>query len=80
MTNWPVQKDIWAHVFRNILKINPIYCSLLITEAPFALPSLQVRRLSACQLPSLTTERHICIVVRGTACTSVQCLLYCVRK
>ena len=81
MTNWSVQKDIWTHVFRNILKINPVYCSLLITEAPFALPSLQVyNRLSARPLSSLTTERHLGIVVRGTAFTSVQCLLHRVRQ
>ena len=46
MTNWSVQKEIWAHVFRNVLKVDPAHCNLLITEAPFALPSIQVRTMS----------------------------------
>ena len=46
VTNWSVQKEIWAHVFRNVLKVDPAHCNLLITEAPFALPSIQVRTMS----------------------------------
>ena len=40
VVNWDLQKEIWSHVFSKILKIDPRRCHLVLTEAPFNLPSI----------------------------------------
>lgn len=40
VVNWDLQKDIWDHVFRKVLKIKPKECHLVLTEAPFNLPAI----------------------------------------
>ncbi|XP_057785539.1 actin-related protein 6-like [Salvia miltiorrhiza] len=41
LINPDLQSSIWAHLFTNLLKINPSTSSLLLTEPLFALPSIQ---------------------------------------
>lgn len=38
---WDVEKPVWWRAFRNILQQQPQECGLLVTEAPFNLPSIQ---------------------------------------
>eukprot|EP00271_Cylindrocystis_brebissonii_P004517 TRINITY_DN16211_c0_g1_i1.p1 TRINITY_DN16211_c0_g1~~TRINITY_DN16211_c0_g1_i1.p1 ORF type:complete len:478 (-),score=75.71 TRINITY_DN16211_c0_g1_i1:438-1871(-) len=41
VVNWEAQKEIWDRAFNVHLKVKPPECSLLLTEAPFTLPSIQ---------------------------------------
>eukprot|EP00238_Polyblepharides_amylifera_P003974 CAMPEP_0196592406 /NCGR_PEP_ID=MMETSP1081-20130531/72667_1 /TAXON_ID=36882 /ORGANISM="Pyramimonas amylifera, Strain CCMP720" /LENGTH=429 /DNA_ID=CAMNT_0041916097 /DNA_START=127 /DNA_END=1416 /DNA_ORIENTATION=- len=41
VTNWDILRDIWAHVFKHLLKVDTKQCSLLVTEPLFNLPVLQ---------------------------------------
>ncbi|GBG92461.1 hypothetical protein CBR_g55542 [Chara braunii] len=42
LVNWEVQKDIWEHAFKNILKVRPADCvGLVLTEPLFNLQSMQ---------------------------------------
>ncbi|KAH6779270.1 actin-related protein 6 [Perilla frutescens var. hirtella] len=41
LINPDLQSSVWAHLFTNLLKINPASSSLLLTEPLFALPSIQ---------------------------------------
>ncbi|KFK33848.1 hypothetical protein AALP_AA5G067700 [Arabis alpina] len=41
LINPELQRDIWSHLFTSILHINPTSSSLLLTEAPMAIPSVQ---------------------------------------
>ncbi|GAV82488.1 Actin domain-containing protein [Cephalotus follicularis] len=41
LINPDLQRDIWAHLFSNLLRINPTHHSLLLTEPLFTLPSIQ---------------------------------------
>lgn len=39
--NWDAQREIWNHVFKNVLKVDTEGCDLVITEPLFTLPSIQ---------------------------------------
>lgn len=41
LINPDLQSSLWAHLFSNLLKINPVASSLLLTEPLFTLPSIQ---------------------------------------
>ncbi|KAF9601401.1 hypothetical protein IFM89_019674 [Coptis chinensis] len=41
LTNPDLQKEIWSHIFKTLLHINPNTSSLLLTEPLFNLPSIQ---------------------------------------
>ncbi|KAL1918512.1 uncharacterized protein VTP21DRAFT_3172 [Calcarisporiella thermophila] len=42
LTNWEVEKTIWDHVFsKEVLKVDPDECSLLLSEPCFNLPNIQ---------------------------------------
>jgi len=44
VVNWDLQKDIWDHVFKKVLKIKPKECHLVLTEAPFNLPAIMAEQ------------------------------------
>ncbi|XP_021899148.1 actin-related protein 6 [Carica papaya] len=41
LINPDVEREIWSHLFSSILHVNPASSSLLLTEGPLALPSIQ---------------------------------------
>ncbi|CAK0737465.1 hypothetical protein CVIRNUC_000917 [Coccomyxa viridis] len=41
LVGWDVEKPVWWRAFRSILQQQPQECGLLMTEAPFNLPSIQ---------------------------------------
>ncbi|KAL5697952.1 peptidylprolyl isomerase [Ranunculus cassubicifolius] len=41
LINTDLQKEIWSHMFKNLLRINPSNSSLLLVEPLFNLPSIQ---------------------------------------
>ena len=40
VVNWDLQKEIWDHIFKKVLKIKPKECHLVLTEPPFNLPAI----------------------------------------
>ncbi|BDA44347.1 Actin-related protein 6 [Coccomyxa sp. Obi] len=41
LVNWDVEKAVWWRAFKSLLQVQPQDCSLLMTEPPFNLPSIQ---------------------------------------
>ncbi|KAK9866229.1 hypothetical protein WJX84_000602 [Apatococcus fuscideae] len=41
LVNSELEREIWARAFRSVLKVDPNSSSLLLTEAPFALPAVE---------------------------------------
>lgn len=41
LINPELQRDIWSHLFTSVLRVNPASSSLLLTEPPLAIPSVQ---------------------------------------
>ena len=39
--SWEVEKSVWWRAFKSMLQQQPQDCGLLMTEAPFNLPSIQ---------------------------------------
>ena len=46
---WDVEKPVWWRAFRSILQQQPQECGLLMTEAPFNLPSIQASTMQVTQ-------------------------------
>ena len=40
VVNWELEREVLAHAFRHALGVDPTGCDLVITEPPFALPSV----------------------------------------
>ena len=40
LVNSELEREIWARAFKSVLKVDPASSSLLLTEAPFALPAI----------------------------------------
>lgn len=51
LVNSELEREIWARAFRSVIKVDPASSSLLLTEAPFALPAIE--ELTAQVLPVL---------------------------
>ena len=57
---WDVEKPVWWRAFRNILQQQPQECGLLMTEAPFSLPSIQASTMQVTQaLPDALVSTHL---------------------
>ena len=41
LVNPELEREIWARAFRSVVKVDPASSSLLLTEAPFALPAVE---------------------------------------
>ena len=49
LVGWDVEKPVWWGAFRSILQQQPQECGLLMTEAPFNLPSIQASTMQVRQ-------------------------------
>ena len=57
---WDVEKPVWWRAFRHILQQQPQECGLLMTEAPFNLPSIQASTMQVTQaLPDACVSAHL---------------------
>ncbi len=54
--SWDVEKSVWWRAFRSMLQQQPQDCGLLMTEAPFNLPSIQTSTMQ------VIPEHSQCIV------------------
>jgi hypothetical protein len=76
LVSWDVEKPVWWRAFKNMLQQQPQDCGLLMTEAPFCLPSIQtstmqVTALNICLLNTCTLfERRAFKLCKH--CTSTQ--------
>lgn len=50
LVNWDVEKAVWWRAFKSLLQVQPQDCSLLMTEPPFNLPSIQSSTLQVSPL------------------------------
>ena len=57
---WDVEKPVWWRAFRSILEQQPQECGLLMTEAPFNLPSIQASTMQVTQpLPDALVSTYL---------------------
>ena len=50
LVSWDVEKPVWWRAFKNMLQQQPQDCGLLMTEAPFCLPSIQTSTMQVTKL------------------------------
>ena len=61
VVNGDLEREIWGRAFRSVLRVDPAQSSLLLTEAPFALPAVADLTAQVGQLLQLPCRSDLCL-------------------